>query len=127
MSERGKRRGSFPDEDELAATVDLFVALANPTRLKLLVALGRTGPMTAGALQELVGGEQSAVSHQLAALRRARLVEVEPHGRQRIYRLLDDHVAHIVDDALRHASEPQTESAAPLLRSAAGTRSRRSS
>lgn len=61
--------------------------------------------MSAGELQEKVGAEQSAVSHQLATLRRTRLVAVRRDGRRMMYSLLDDHVAHIVEDALKHANE----------------------
>lgn len=99
------RNDPMPRDRAIAPTVALFASLANPLRLKLLLALGRLGPQSAGDLQELVGGEQSAVSHQLAALRRNRLVRSKRDGRQMIYELVDDHVSHIVEDALVHANE----------------------
>lgn len=95
----------LPPKRELAPTVALFSALANPLRLKLLFALSRLGPMSAGSLQRIVRAEQSAVSHQLAALRRSRLVRADRDGRSMIYELVDDHVAHIIEDALKHANE----------------------
>lgn len=95
----------LPPERELEPTVALFSALANPLRLKLLFALGRIGPLSAGSLQRIVRAEQSAVSHQLAALRHSRLVRAERDGRSMIYELVDDHVTHIIEDALKHANE----------------------
>ena len=96
----------------LESSVALFATLANSMRLRLLVALSRFGPMSAGDLQGIAGGEQSAVSHQLAILRRRRLVAARRDGRQMIYRLLDDHVAHIVESALEHEDEPRRASRA---------------
>lgn len=100
-----RRAPALPPPATIAPAVSLFSVLAHPMRLQLLVALSRRGPLSAGELQQLVGGEQSAVSHQLATLRRARLVIAEPNGRQRVYSLADHHVAHIVEDALAHANE----------------------
>lgn len=95
----------MPSLEAIAPTVELLATLANPLRLQLLIALSRRGEMSAGDLQDAVGVEQSAVSHQLATLRRKRLVIAERDGRRMIYRLLDEHVAHIVEDALKHANE----------------------
>lgn len=95
----------MPADAEIDPTVALFAALANPLRLRVLIALGRLGPMSAGALTEMVGAEQSAVSHQLASLRRHRLISGQRDGRHMIYQLVDDHVARIVEDGLGHANE----------------------
>jgi DNA-binding transcriptional ArsR family regulator len=46
---------------------------------------------------------QSAVSHQLRLLRHLGLVEGERDGRHVIYRLFDDHVAELIDQAVGHA------------------------
>ena len=104
-----RRRSDFATSDAVTRTVALFSALAHPLRLQLLLLLAREGAMSAGALQEALREtaevEQSALSHQLATLRRGRLVAVERDGRRMIYRLLDEHVAHIVEDALKHANE----------------------
>lgn len=102
---RRRDRASLPVTRTIDDTVALFAALANGMRLKLLVALARLGPMSAGDLQRVVGGEQSAVSHQLAALRRSRLARSERRGRQIVYSLVDQHVAHIIEDALDHVDE----------------------
>lgn len=99
------RRTRLPSVDRLAPTVALFATLANTLRLQLLLALSRRDELSAGELEAAVGAEQSAVSHQLATLRRSRLVAARREGRRMMYSLLDDHVAHIVEDALMHANE----------------------
>ena len=95
----------LPSPDAVNAAVDLLAAAGHPSRLLVLVALARRGPMSAGELQELAGTEQTAMSHQLRALKRAHLVVSERRGRHMIYQLVDHHVAHIVEDALTHAAE----------------------
>lgn len=89
----------------VAQTAALFAVIGNPSRLAVLCALDSAGSLSAGALSERLNLEASALSHHLRQLREARLVRVERRGRSRIYRLDDDHVAHIVRDALRHVAE----------------------
>lgn len=93
----------LPEEPALAQAAALLSAAANPTRLLVLLALRRRGPLSAGTLAQLAGVEQSAMSHQLRVLRQTRLVRTERRGKRVMYQLVDDHVAHIVEDALRHA------------------------
>ena len=93
------------DAELAARTAALLTVLAHPARLTVVCMLDTEGPMTAGALQERVGIEASALSHHLRPMREARLVRVVRDGRHRIYALDDHHVAHIVRDALRHVAE----------------------
>jgi DNA-binding transcriptional ArsR family regulator len=99
------RRKKQPALAALESTVALFGTLSNTLRLQLLLTLAREGEMSAGELEAAVDAEQSAVSHQLATLKRARLVTARRDGRYMRYSLLDAHVAHIVEDALTHANE----------------------
>ncbi|MEY9995506.1 DNA-binding transcriptional ArsR family regulator [Streptomyces sp. V4I8] len=46
--------------------------------------------------------EQSAVSHQLRLLRALGLVTGERDGRRIVYRLYDNHVAQLLDQAVHH-------------------------
>jgi DNA-binding transcriptional ArsR family regulator len=46
--------------------------------------------------------ERSAVSHQLRLLRHLGLVSAGRDGRRVIYRLHDDHVAQLLDQAVHH-------------------------
>ena len=46
--------------------------------------------------------EPSAVSHQLRVLRHLRFVVGQRDGRRIVYDLHDDHVAHLLDEAIGH-------------------------
>lgn len=85
--------------------VDLLATMAHPVRLTVLSWLYRRGPASVGDLGEALGVEQSALSHHLRQLRDRRLVVAERDGKRVIYRLDDDHVGCIVEDAIRHAGE----------------------
>ena len=93
------------DEATLAATVHLFSTIAHPARLRILLALRAHSPQSVGELQVAIEGEQSATSHHLRVLRDARLVAAERSGRRMLYRLQDDHVTHIIADAVVHVGE----------------------
>lgn len=93
------------DAQDRDAAVALFAALAHPVRLDVLLLLEELGEATVTTLQERIGVEQSALSHQLRALRQANLARGERRGRHVVYRLADHHVAHIVRDALLHVRE----------------------
>ena len=88
--------------------VELFAALAHPLRLRVLLALKTHGPLSVGNLTQRFEVEQSSMSHQLAILRRANLLLSSVEGRSRLYELADQHVSHIIGDALIHVSESQS-------------------
>lgn len=88
----------------LAAATDLFRVLSADVRLAIVLAL-LDSPRSVQELVALLEVRQPLVSQHLRVLRAARLVAVERRARERVYRLVDDHVRHIVADALQHASE----------------------
>lgn len=94
-----------PEALERAAA--LLGVLAHPGRLAVLLHLRRHGACAAGDLGRAVGLEASALSHQLRLLREVDLVRAEKQGRHVIYNIADQHVAHIVHDALAHVNERQ--------------------
>lgn len=67
-------------------TSDLFTALANPVRRRILELLLR-GPMTVNALVAAFSLNRPAVSEHLQILRNARLVRDERRGRERFYHI----------------------------------------
>ena len=83
----------------------LFSAMAHEGRLRALVALSRLGPLSVGELLEQVRMEQTALSHQLRILKDAHLVTSERRGRSIVYSLADQHIAHVLEDAIAHAGE----------------------
>ena len=94
-----------PEAAPLTRAVALFRALAHEPRLRVLLALGQRGPLSVSVLLEEVSLEQSALSHQLRILREARLVQARREGKSVVYAIEDEHVAHIVEDALGHVVE----------------------
>ena len=65
----------------------VFVALADPTRRAVLDLLRQHGNLAAGRIAHAFPVSRPAVSKHLRLLRRARLVEEQRHGRNRVYRL----------------------------------------
>ncbi len=83
---------------------DLLRVLAAPARLAIVVELANE-PLQVNELVERLELSQPLVSQHLRVLRGARLVAVERHGREATYSLVDQHVAHIVADAIQHSRE----------------------
>jgi DNA-binding transcriptional ArsR family regulator len=94
-------------EKEAERVADAMFALSAPSRVRILACL-RTGPHAVSEITEAIGMEQSAVSHQLRVLREYRFVRAERKGRRRMYGLYDDHVAALVDDAVRLVKDLET-------------------
>jgi ArsR family transcriptional regulator, zinc-responsive transcriptional repressor len=89
----------------LERATGIFKALSNTLRVGIVRELA-DGDRAVHELVEALGVAQPRVSEHLAILRGARLVEARRHGRSVTYHLVDDHVAHIVNDAVAHAGEP---------------------
>ena len=73
---------------------DVFLALANPVRRRLLELLA-DGPRTAGDLADQFDLSRPAVAEHLQVLRRVSLVRDEATGRQRHYYLTADPLAQV--------------------------------
>jgi DNA-binding transcriptional ArsR family regulator len=86
------------------AAGELLKVLAAPARLAIVMELADQ-PRFVHELVERLGMSQPLVSQHLRVLRGARLVGVERHGREAAYSLADQHVAHIVADAVQHSKE----------------------
>jgi DNA-binding transcriptional ArsR family regulator len=96
------RRGRTEVTGSVAERVaQMMQALATPSRVHILGCL-REGPRSVSEIVETVGMAQSAVSHQLRVLRQMRFVVGERHGRNVLYRLHDEHVASLLDEAVSH-------------------------
>lgn len=61
--------------------------------------------MNVSELQEEIGGTQSAISHQLAELRKVNLIKDRQEKRKRYYSIYDDHVIEIIQSAISHINE----------------------
>jgi len=88
----------------LLEATELLRALASPHRLAMVQSLA-SGPRCVHELVDALAISQSLASQHLRVLRAAGLVSTERRGREIAYFLSDDHVAHIVNDAIVHAQE----------------------
>ncbi len=95
-------RAAAPNERIVAGVVDGFRALADPTRVRILYALGR-GPLCVRDLALLVGVSESAISHQLRFLREHSLVKPHRRGNAIAYALDDHHIGALFREAEYHA------------------------
>jgi ArsR family transcriptional regulator len=87
--------------DELERSlIQIFKLLADETRLKILLALGREGELHVSALCERLGQSQPAVSHHLALLRAAGLLQSRRDGKHNFYALQDVRFRKIVGQLL---------------------------
>jgi ArsR family transcriptional regulator len=77
-------------------TAAIFSALAHPLRLQIMESL-REGPCCVCQIIPRVGGEQSNVSHHLAILRRAGIVQCEKRGVEVWYAVADPRIFEMMD------------------------------
>jgi DNA-binding transcriptional ArsR family regulator len=94
-------RSDMPEDDAVAEVADVFGLLADPGRVKILVALLQ-GELCVCDLAAASGQSESAVSHSLRLLRAHRVVAARRAGRMAYYRLDDAHVRMLLDLALTH-------------------------
>ncbi|MBQ8817302.1 MAG: winged helix-turn-helix transcriptional regulator [Clostridia bacterium] len=81
-----------------------FKVLSDKTRLSILMEL-LDASLCVMHISERVGMSQSAISHQLAILRRADLVRVKRNGKTLVYSISDEHVRLMLDMAMLHINE----------------------
>ena len=67
--------------------MDIFTALADPNRRKIIELLARSGELSATEISAEFAVSAPAISQHLKVLREANLVQVEKRGQQRIYRV----------------------------------------
>lgn len=97
-------RDNLATDDDLLAMADLFKAMNDPTRLKIINAL-MIHEMCVCDLTALLNLTQPAVSHHLKALRQARLVRFRRVGKAAYYSLDDDHVQLLFAQCHNHVQE----------------------
>ena len=97
-------RNQIPGEDTLYDLSELFRIFGDSTRIRILYVLFES-EMCVCDIAQLLGMTQSAISHQLRALKNARLVKARREGKTVFYALADDHVKTIINQGLEHVSE----------------------
>ncbi|MGB8456052.1 MAG: metalloregulator ArsR/SmtB family transcription factor [Anaerocolumna sp.] len=99
-----KVKGLMPPDEKLYDLAELFKVFGDTTRIKILCALFEA-EMCVCDIAALLNMTQSAISHQLRALKQARLVKFRRDGKVVFYSLDDDHVQSIFSLGLVHVNE----------------------
>ena len=92
------------DDALLYDVAELFKVFGDPTRTRILFALFQKEQCVCD-IANLLQMTQSAISHQLRALKNAKLVTSRREGKTVFYSLADDHVKTIIDQGLEHILE----------------------
>jgi len=114
MGRRDRREATYIDEERVRAVAphivdgltatrmaELFEALGDPTRVRIISALSQA-ELCVGDLAASLGMSQSAISHQLRLLRALRLVKGAKRGRMVYYSLDDDHIDSLFQSGMEH-------------------------
>ena len=95
---------SLPPEESLLDLAELFKVFGDSTRIRILFVLFEAEVCVCD-LAEALNMTQSAISHQLAILKRSKLVKSRRDGKSVFYSLADDHVRTIISQGMEHISE----------------------
>jgi ArsR family transcriptional regulator len=93
---------NIPPREILEHIADLFKGFADPTRVHILSLLMAEEEMCVTDIAEKVALSQSAISHQLRALKQMDLIKFRRDGKNVWYSLADDHVKTILQMGLEH-------------------------
>jgi DNA-binding transcriptional ArsR family regulator len=97
-------RSLMPGEEPLLDLADLFKVFGDSTRIKIICALLHS-ELCVCDIAALLGMTKSSISHQLRALRQAKLVKNRREGKVVFYALDDEHVGAILAAGLVHVQE----------------------
>ncbi len=86
---------------EISDLSEIFAALADPTRVRIIYAIRET-ERSVGEIARLLRLSEPSVSQHLRRLRSLRIVRMRKDGRFRFYQLDDDHVATLLKVCLEH-------------------------
>jgi DNA-binding transcriptional ArsR family regulator len=91
------------DEPLLTVFESLFSALADETRLQIVLLLINQGALPVQEISRRLGKSQSLISHHLNCLRNCGVVRVERRGKYSYYFISSEEITNIVKLAMNHA------------------------
>lgn len=97
MNETAQTTFSVPSPGELEQLTELHKAMGDYTRMRILWYLMQKDSCVSELAQKMEVTE-SAISHQLRALRIVRLVQSRKAGKSVIYSLQDEHIRWILEE-----------------------------
>lgn len=94
----------MPSEKIINSLANFFKVFGDDTRIKILSGLS-ISEMCVCDIAVLLNMTQSAISHQLKVLKKARLVKFRREGKVVYYSLDDEHVNNIFNEGFTHINE----------------------
>ena len=91
----------MPNENTFNNLADLFKLIGDTTRCRILFVLDER-EMCVCDIANVLSMTKSAVSHQLAVLRRSGIVKCRRSGKEVYYTLDDDHIVKLFEIGLQH-------------------------
>ena len=106
-----KTANSFPEFSEQLERdlVQVFKLLADETRLKILLYLLREQELHVSALCDRLNQSQPAVSHHLALLRVAGLIEPRRDGKHNFYSVREKHFHKLIGELFKTITSPEND------------------
>lgn len=92
------------NDEAICRAARMLKVLGDPTRLAIMTFL-KEQEANVTTICEMLGAEQSAVSHQLKVLRDHRLVKTHRDGRNIVYSPDDRHVLDVLSQVIEHVNE----------------------
>lgn len=92
---------AMPKDNDIEEMAARFKALSEPSRLKILLALSG-GELCVDHIVEAVGGNQSAVSHQLKTLKDNKIIKCRRSGKKILYSVSDSHIMAMIELSKEH-------------------------
>lgn len=89
--------------------VQVFKLMSDETRLRVIMYLMREGELHVSALCDKLGQSQPAVSHHLALLRVAGLIEARRDGKHNYYSVRAMHFHRIMSELFESISDPSKD------------------
>jgi DNA-binding transcriptional ArsR family regulator len=93
--------GTLPNQEDIVQMADIFKALSDPTRLKIVLSLLKQEHCVCD-IAVICGQTDSAISHQLRILRTMKIVRNRREGKIIYYTIDDDHVTSLINMSLDH-------------------------
>lgn len=103
--EKVKQVKTLLDDENPTEVAEIFKALSDPTRIKLVFALRVEASLCVCDLAHVCDMSTATTSHHLRLLYKYGLVRAEKRGKEVYYQLDDDHVKQILDMVFAHQKE----------------------
>ncbi len=97
---------SMPSDKIFLHLADLFKLIGDTTRCRILFTLDKN-EMCVCDIANVLNMTKSAVSHQLAVLRKSNIVKCRRSGKEVYYTLDDDHINKLFEIGLEHINHEE--------------------